>query len=106
MYKADFERINVRQRERGEKEFVNPRNTAAGALRQLDPRITAERPLRFFAYGVGDPAKLPFKRHSEILDWLAGEGLPLGAGGAPVKGFGGVAAFSQQMGKKRERVTS
>ena len=66
MYKADFERINARQRERGEKEFVNPRNTAAGALRQLDPRMTAERPLRSSRYGVGDAGGLPFRRHSEV----------------------------------------
>ena len=104
IYKADFERINARQRERSEKEFVNPRNTAAGALRQLDPRITAERPLRFFAYGVGDPAKLPFKRHSEILDWLAEEGLPVAAERATVKGLSGLLAFYQKMGKKRERL--
>ena len=104
MYKADFERINARQRERGEKEFVNPRNTAAGALRQLDPRITAERPLRFFAYGVGDAVRLPFKRHSEILDWLAEEGLPVAAERATVKGLSGLLAFYQKMGKKRERL--
>ena len=104
MYKADFERINARQRERGEKEFVNPRNTAAGALRQLDPRITAERPLRFFAYGVGDPVKLPFKRQSEILDWLAEEGLPVAAQRATVRGLSGLLAFYEEMGKKRERL--
>jgi DNA ligase (NAD+) len=104
IYKADFERINARQRERGDKEFVNPRNTAAGALRQLDPKITAERPLRFFAYGVGDPAKLPFKRHSEILDWLAEEGLPVAAERATVKGLSGLLAFYEKMGKKRERL--
>ncbi len=104
MYKADFERINARQRERGEKEFVNPRNTAAGALRQLDPRITAERPLRFFAYGVGGPVKLPLKRHSEILDWLAEEGLPVAAQRATVKGLSGLLAFYEEMGKKRERL--
>jgi DNA ligase (NAD+) len=104
MYKADFERINARQRERGEKEFVNPRNTAAGALRQLDPRITAERPLRFFAYGVGDAVKLPFKRHSEILDWLAEEGLPVAAQRATVRGLSGLLAFYEEMGKKRERL--
>ena len=53
MLKADFERLNRMQREQGEKEFVNPRNAAAGALRQLDPRITATRRLTFFAYGIG-----------------------------------------------------
>ncbi|MDD3519598.1 MAG: NAD-dependent DNA ligase LigA, partial [Chromatiales bacterium] len=53
MPKAGFEALNARARERGEKVFANPRNAAAGSLRQLDPRITAERPLSFFAYGVG-----------------------------------------------------
>jgi len=104
MYKADFERINARQRERGEKEFVNPRNTAAGALRQLDPKMTAERPLRFFAYGVGDAGGLPFKRHSEILAWMAEEGLPVSAARATVKGLPGLLAYYRSMGEKRERL--
>ena len=102
LYKADFERINGRQRERGEKEFVNPRNTAAGALRQLDPKMTAERPLRFFAYGVGDAAGLPFKRHSEILAWLADEGLPVSAERATVKGLPGLLAYYRRIGAKRD----
>jgi DNA ligase (NAD+) len=104
MYKADFERINARQRERGEKEFVNPRNTAAGALRQLDPRMTAERPLRFFAYGVGDPAELPFRRHSELLAWLAEEGMPVSPERAAVKGLGGLLSYYEAIGRKRERL--
>jgi DNA ligase (NAD+) len=104
MYKADFDRINARQRERGEKEFVNPRNTAAGALRQLDPRITAERPLRFFAYGVGDPAELPLERHSELLDWLTERGLPVAAERATVKGLEGLLGFYREIGAKRERL--
>ncbi len=53
LFKADFVDMNQRQREAGEKEYVNPRNAAAGALRQLDSRVTAKRPLRFFAYGIG-----------------------------------------------------
>jgi DNA ligase (NAD+) len=104
MYKADFESINARQRERGEKEFVNPRNTAAGALRQLDPRVTAERPLRFFAYGLGDPAGLPLERHSELLDWMAEAGLPVAAERATVKGLSGLLGFYRDIGAKRERL--
>jgi len=88
MYRADFDRLNEAQRKRGEKVFVNPRNAAAGSLRQLDPRITAQRPLRFFAYGWGDvrgriddPAErvaaLPHDTHSGMLQWLADLGLPV-----------------------------
>src|SRR5690606_26923832 len=54
MRRDDFDTLNERQRESGGKAFVNPRNAAAGAVRQLDPNITVQRPLRFFAYGLGD----------------------------------------------------
>jgi DNA ligase (NAD+) len=79
MFRREFDQLNAAQRERGEKEFVNPRNAAAGSLRQLDPALTAQRPLRFFAYGVGDvrggPA-LP-DSHDALLQWLAHSGLPV-----------------------------
>jgi DNA ligase (NAD+) len=104
MYKADFERINAVQRARGEKEFVNPRNTAAGALRQLDPKMTAERPLRFFAYGVGEAGALPFGRHSEVLGWLAEMGLPVSLERGTAKGLEGLISYYKAMGEKRERL--
>jgi DNA ligase (NAD+) len=104
MYKADFERMNARQRERGEKEFANPRNAAAGSLRQLDPKITAERPLRFFAYGLGDPGGTSFERHSEVLDWIAGQGLPVSPERATASGLSGLLGFYRRMGERRDKL--
>ena len=60
MHKDDFEKLNEKQKELGEKTFVNPRNAAAGALRQLDSRITAQRPLHFYAYGTGEVSEANF----------------------------------------------
>ena len=78
MRRDAFERLNARQRERGEKTYVNPRNTAAGAVRQLDPAVTASRPLSFYAYGLGESQGSPaFARHSELMGWLQGLGLPV-----------------------------
>lgn len=74
---ADFARLNSAQQARGEKIFVNPRNAAAGSLRQLDSRITAQRPLSFFAYGWGDTGGVQLSRHSAMLDWLKQLGLPV-----------------------------
>ncbi len=78
MRRRDFEALNQRQRESGGKSFVNPRNAAAGALRQLDSRITASRRLSFYTYSVGlvEGGDLP-GRHSAVLDRLADWGLPV-----------------------------
>ncbi len=102
MLKHDFERMNERQRERGEKEFVNPRNAAAGSLRQLDPRVTASRPLRFFAYGLGETegVRLP-ETQSGVLDWLAEAGLPVSGERAVVRGVAGLLAYFATMETKR-----
>lgn len=103
MRRDDFEALNERQRRAGEKTFVNPRNTAAGAVRQLDPALAAKRPLSFFAYGLGEVKgwDLP-TTHSGMLDALAAMGLPVCADRAVVQGAEGLVAFHQAMGAKRD----
>jgi len=75
--KADFKRLNAQREEAGEPLYVNPRNTAAGALRQLDPKVTATRPLSFFAYEIGDFEGRTFSSHWDKLTALAALGLPV-----------------------------
>ncbi len=104
MRRDDFERLNARQRERGEKTFVNPRNTAAGAVRQLDPKMAAERPLSFFAYGLGEAAGwsgMP-ETHSGMLDALVALGFPVSKERAAVKGGEGLVQFHAAIGAKRD----
>jgi DNA ligase (NAD+) len=105
MFKADFAAMNERQRAAGQKEFVNPRNAAAGALRQLDSRITAQRKLRFFAYGIGElvGADMP-ETHAGLLDWYAELGLPVAGERAVVQGKDGLLAFYERVGKARPKM--
>ena len=102
MFKSDFEAMNARQREAGQKEFVNPRNAAAGSLRQLDSRITAARKLSFFSYGVGalEGAEMP-PSHSALLDWYRTLGLPVAKEGTVVRGYDGLMAYYKQIGEAR-----
>ena len=74
---ADFAKLNGRQRETGGKVFANPRNAAAGSLRQLDAAITESRPLRFYAHGAGGVSGAPWKSHSESMAWLRKAGFDL-----------------------------
>ncbi len=74
---ADFRRLNEDQAARGDKTFANPRNAAAGSLRQLDPAVTARRPLRFFAYGWGEVSDLPAQTHASVLAAYKDWGLPV-----------------------------
>lgn len=75
--RADFERMNARLLTQGEEPFVNPRNCAAGSLRQLDPKVTASRPLSVFLYEVGEVEGRTFATHLEKLTWLERVGLPV-----------------------------
>ena len=99
----DFERLNARQREAGGKTFVNPRNAAAGAVRQLDPAVAAERPLSFFAYGLGEVAgwALP-PTHAATLDAIEALGLPVCADRRVVRGAEGLVAFHAEIQARRD----
>lgn len=103
MFKQDFERLNERQRHAGQKEFANPRNAAAGSLRQLDARITSQRKLRFFAYGIGvlEGAPLP-ESHSAVLDWFERLGLPVSKERAVVQGCEGMLGYFRDIGERRK----
>ncbi len=99
---ARFERMNEQARARGEKVFVNPRNAAAGSLRQLDARITAARPLAAFFYGLGEleGASLP-ERQGQLLQWLRTLGLPVCPDTRAVRGVSGCLAYYRDMGERR-----
>ncbi len=113
MRRADFEALNEKQREKiaqgakGEKTFVNPRNAAAGGVRQLDPALAARRRLSFFAYGLGDisppeeggPA---FETHFQLLLTLRSWGFPVAAQTQLAQGAPELIAFHQAIGKQRD----
>jgi DNA ligase (NAD+) len=113
MRRGDFEALNERQRQRiaagskGEKTFVNPRNAAAGAVRQLDSGIAAKRPLSFFAYGLGDitpqSAGGPqWRNHFDMLQQLKTWGFPVAEQTSCVKGAAGLVAFHQRIAAERD----
>lgn len=105
MPKKGFEKLNARAAEKGEKVFVNPRNAAAGSLRQLDPKITASRPLEMYCYGIGviEGHALPGK-HSEILHCLKQWGLRVSNELEVVKGITSCLEYYKRMGDKRARL--
>ena len=105
MPKADFAALNRQQLAREEKPFANPRNAAAGSLRQLDPRIAASRPLAFYCYGVGqvDGGSLA-TTHVEILKQLQHWGLPMSPEVAVVDGLQGCLEYHQKILQQRDQL--
>ncbi len=109
MRRDDFEAMNEKQREKGEKTFVNPRNAAAGAVRQLDSGIAAQRPLSFFAYGLGEvtPAEQggpDFATHYAMLQTLKSWGFPVAAQVAIAQGAPELIAYHQRIGSERDQL--
>jgi DNA ligase (NAD+) len=102
MPKAAFERYNTRAREQGEKTLANPRNGAAGSLRQLDPRITAQRPLAFYAYALGEVEGVTLPAtHSQTLAWLRELGFPVSPEVDVARGIEGLLEYFQRIGARR-----
>lgn len=105
MTREDFKRLNEAQLKAGEKTFVNPRNAAAGSLRQLDPRVTAKRPLRFFAYQLVRLEGHPWpETHSEALALLQRWGFPLSDAREVTEGAEGLLAYYRRMEAERDRL--
>ena len=106
MPRAGFRAFNEQALKKGEKTFVNPRNAAAGSLRQLDPRLTAERPLDIYVYSVGmvEGGKLP-DLHSKVLDKLQTWGLKICPERKLVKGIEGCLAYYEDIGKRRDSLS-
>ncbi|MCM1512537.1 MAG: NAD-dependent DNA ligase LigA [Oxalobacter formigenes] len=103
MFKQDFLRLNEGQRAAGGKEFINPRNAAAGSLRQKDSAVTAGRKLNFFAYGVGALDGMPMPPTQDaVLGWLKKAGFPVCPERAVVAGMAGLMSFFHAIEKKRE----
>ena len=107
MRRADFERLNERQREKGDKTFVNPRNAAAGAVRQLDSGIAAQRPLSFFAYGLGEVTPVEaggpqFVTHYALLQQLKSWDFPVAPQVTIAQGAPELVAFHQRLGAERD----
>jgi DNA ligase (NAD+) len=102
MSHKSFEELNNKQRDKGEKLFANPRNAAAGSLRQLDAKITAQRSLSFFAYGIGDyKGNVELKSHSQILGQLKQWGIPVSPETKEMKNIDACMNYYNDIGERR-----
>jgi len=104
MRRADFERMNEQLRAAGERAYVNPRNSAAGAVRQLDPKITARRPLRFSAHGFGELEGISFATQSEFLAAIKQLGLPVNSAHKVAHGAEGLIEYHRAIREQRENL--
>ena len=102
--RQDFEELNRRRLEQGERIFANPRNAAAGSVRQLDPRITASRPLTFFPYGVGEISAPIADSHWEVLQRLKDWGFKLNDQLERVDGVDGCLAYFRRLAEQRDQL--
>jgi DNA ligase (NAD+) len=104
MTKADFLALNERQQAAGKELYINPRNTAAGSLRQKDAAITASRPLRFFAYAWGQMSAMPAQTHSGMVKWLASCGFPTNPLSKLCRSAEELLAFHREIGLARAKL--
>src|SRR3954447_25884160 len=102
MHRTDFARLNERQQAAGERPYVNPRNAAAGAVRQLDPRITARRPLRFSAHGFGELDGISFETQAGFLSAIKALGLPVHSTHKIARGAQELIEFHREVSQRRE----
>jgi len=102
--KKPFQKLNLRRIEENEEPFANPRNAAAGSLRQLDSKITARRPLNIFLYGMGDAKGANFSTHWEVLQTLAGWGFPVNQYIEQAKNINACIKYFERIGAMRENL--
>ena len=102
--KEPFKKLNLRRIDEGEEPFANPRNAAAGSLRQLDSKITARRPLNIFLYGIGDVKGIDFSTHGEALQTLSGWGFPVNKLIEQVQNINACIQYFEHIGAMRERL--
>jgi DNA ligase (NAD+) len=102
MHRTDFNRLNERQQAAGERPYVNPRNAAAGAVRQLDPKVTARRPLRFSAHGFGELDGISFESQTEFLAAIKALGLPVHSTYKIARGAQELVDYHREISERRD----
>lgn len=104
MFKSIFKQLNRDQEKRNERLFANPRNAAAGSLRQIDPGVTAGRKLHFFAYGIAENSSVLIDEHFKLLDWLYTLGIPVCSKRRIARSCEDLLAFYRDIAKERDNL--